>query len=66
MAKGKVVERQRYDMAWQVRTTAALIRMKKGAFPSVDQLLGIKPIAKRQSPEEAKSVFAAMREAAQA
>ena len=45
-------------MAWHV---AALMRVKKGRLPSIDDLLGVKRGPVVQTPDEMKSVFAAIR-----
>ena len=63
-AFGDVLDRERRQAAWVVWHHAALSRRGKGALPSIDVLLGIKEEVKRQSPAEAQSVFAAIRQQA--
>lgn len=60
-AHREIIEHDRRRDAWLALNTAALIRKKKGSWPTIDELLGIKPKLAVQSPDEMKAAFRAWR-----
>lgn len=56
------MKREHREFAWLAWHMAVLPNVK--TMPTIDDLAGSKPIARRQSPAEVKSVFQSMRDAA--
>lgn len=59
---GRRLDREHEARQWLAHATAALMRME--TLPTLESLRGKPAVAKRQTPAEMKSVFAAMRAAA--
>lgn len=51
------LEREQQGRAWQAWHTAALPRLK--TFPTLDNLMGVKRKARRQTVSEMEAIFAA-------
>lgn len=62
--KLKAAERDQQNRAWLAWHSGLIGRMTKP--PTLMDLMGIKPVVTKQTPDEMKSVFAGMREAAAA
>lgn len=60
--EGKRLEREQEARAWLAWQTARLGRVKE--FPALHEITGVRPVVQRQSPDEMKAAFAAMRAAA--
>lgn len=61
-AKARTEKSEHQARAWHAWHTAVMPRMKE--IPSLADLTGERPQIKKQTPAEAQSIFAAMREAA--
>lgn len=60
--EAKRLEREQQARGWLAWQTARLGRLKE--FPPLHEITGVRPVIRKQSPEEMKSVFASMRESA--
>lgn len=60
-ASGRVAERDQAHRAWIAWHTAALSRCDPKKFPTLESLSGQSRKAVAQTPDQMKSVFAAMR-----
>lgn len=61
-AKGRAADAAQYNRAWLAWHIAAIPLMAK--FPTLAELTGVRPQIKKQTPAEARAMFAAWREAA--
>lgn len=62
--EAKRLEREHVSRGWLAWQTARLGRMKD--FPALHEVTGVRPVVRKQTPEEMKAAFAAMRAAATA
>lgn len=60
--EGKRLEREQEARGWLAWQTARLGRVKE--FPALHEITGVRPVVQRQTPDEMKAAFAAMRAAA--